>query len=54
MEDGLKEVDAAEPVVDGEGLRTEVSAAMLTEVPLNPAWADLAFEEAFLLESPRL
>jgi hypothetical protein len=54
MEDGFEEIAPSQPIARGEGLRTEVSAAVMTDVPLNPLGLLVAKEEALLLEAPML
>jgi hypothetical protein len=54
VEERVEEVRSAEPIAGRKGLRTEVPATMMTEVPLNPVRLLLATEETLLLEAPRL
>jgi hypothetical protein len=53
VEEGFEELGVSQPIGGGEGLRTEVPAAMMTLVPLNLVRAMGALKEAFLLVTPR-
>jgi hypothetical protein len=53
VEEGFEELGVSQPIAGGEGLRTEVPAAMMTLVPLNLVRAMGAMIEAFLLVTPR-
>ena len=52
MEERFQEVGVTEPVGGGEGLRTEVPAAMMTLVPLDSVGRVGAVVEALFLETP--
>jgi hypothetical protein len=53
VEEGFEQLGVSQPVGGREGLRTEVPAAVVTLVTLNPVGPMGAKVEALLLESPR-
>jgi hypothetical protein len=53
MEEGLEKTRVSQPVGGREGLRTEVPAAVLTEVPLHAVGRLGSHKEALLLVAPR-
>ena len=53
MEKGFEELGVSQPVSEGEGLGTEVPAALMTLVPLNEMRTMGAAKETLLLVAPR-
>jgi hypothetical protein len=53
MEKGFEELGVSQPVGGGEGLGTEVPAALMTLVPLHEMRTMGAAKEALLLVAPR-